>query len=441
MSRPRPGIFMSAPTQVKTGPLIETSRQAKRTPVNDLHPLRVCMLTTSYPRYTGDAAGNFVSALAEYLQQHRDCDVEVFAPSTAERTTPDRERLNGVKVRRLRYFWPRRLQRLAYGAGIPWNMRESRIALASIPFFLSSYLVKLLTTAGRFHLIHAHWGVLGALAVATQRIHRRPVVVTIHGSDLRTQNKLIKAFTRYAIARADAVVTPSTEFHQWCCALRPADWSCRFLANGVDMPSAQMLETKLNRPLAEAPRLVTVGRLIAERRHDLLLRAFAEVVKRHPAARLMIVGDGPQRAPLEAMIAELGLGKSVEMAGAVDHSAVATYLLASDLYVSPTTIENFGTAVVEAAAHGLPAVTTRVGFPAELVLDGQTGKVVEPADQHALQAAILDMLADPQRLRQSGRAALARFQDLGLSWAACTERLIDVYRRCIARCSGSASRG
>ena len=419
---------MSATIQVKAGGVAESRGAAGRRRAGGL---RVCMLTTSYPRYAGDAAGNFVSALAEYLQAHRDCDVEVFAPSTAERTTPDAEVLNGVRVRRLRYFWPKSFQRLAYGAGIPWNMRQSKLARASVPFFLSAYLLKLLTAAGRFDIVHAHWGILGALAVATRRVHRRPVVVTIHGSDLRTENKPIKALTRYAIARADAVVTPSTEFHRWCCALRPDDWSCRFLANGVDMPARAALEQRFARPVNDSPRLVTVGRLIAERRHDLLLRAFAEVLTRHPGAKLIVVGDGPQRAALEALTAELGISASVEMAGAVDHSAVGAHLLASDLYVSPTTIENFGTAVVEAAAHGLPAVTTRVGFPAELVVDGVTGKVVEPGDQQGMRDAILDMLADPQRLRRAGRAALARFEELALSWAACTERLVEIYRRCL----------
>jgi glycosyltransferase involved in cell wall biosynthesis len=398
------------------------------------------MLTTSYPRYAGDAAGNFVSALAEHLQAHRNCAVRVLAPSTAEPATPDRQILNGVDVHRLRYFWPRPLQRLAYGAGIPWNMRTSHIARLSIPFFLAAYGLKLLAAARQFDVLHAHWGILGALAVATRGLHRCPVIVTIHGSDLRTDNKAIKAITRYAIARADAVVTPSSEFHRWCCALRGEDWSCRFLANGVDLPPRPLLERKLAQPPAGGPRLITVGRLIPERRHDLLLRAFAEAVQHHPAAKLTIIGDGPQRAVLEAQIAELGIAASVRMTGAIDHTAVSAHLLDSDLYVSPTTIENFGTAVVEAAAHALPAVTTRVGFPAELVLDGRTGRIVEPGDPHALREAILDLLADPQRLREAGGAALARFEELGLSWSACTARLMEIYQRCLAPC-GQRLRG
>lgn len=426
---------MDVPEQVKAASSFAAAAAAASASAADdgsRRRLRVCMLTTTYPRFEGDGVGSFVSGYAEYMHAHRGCEVHVYAPASPE--LPDRQVIGGVPVFRLRYFWPKGWQRLAYGAGIPWNLKQSRVAKLNLPFFVGAFAAVLATKARQYDLVHAHWGVVGALAVATRPIHRRPVVLNIHGTDLRTPDKVVKAMTRYAIRNVDAVMLQSTEFHRWCCEMRPDDWSNQFIAPGVATPGEAALSAKLAEPPTDAPRLVTVGRLVAERRHDLLVRAFAEaVLPRWPTAKLRIVGDGPARGALEQQVRQLGLGPDkVEFTGAVDHKGVSRNLLESDLYVSPTTIENFGYSVVEAASHGLPAVTTRVGFPGELVISGQTGHVVEPADYEALRDAILDCLSDPARLRAMGRASVARFDELGLSWERSTLKALDVYRRCIA---------
>jgi glycosyltransferase involved in cell wall biosynthesis len=393
--------------------------------------LRVLMATTSYPRWPGDLAGGFIADLAVHLVSEEGVEVAVLAPGAPG--VPSAERVDGVRVRRLNYSWPRRWQHLAYGDGIPWNLRHRPLAWLNLPPFFARFAQALCTEGPRADLIHAHWGVTGAIALATQRVHRRPVVLTVHGSDLRSTLKPVYGATCYAIRGAAAVITESREFYEQCRALRNDPSTCYRLADGVRAPRREALRQA--REARRSPgrlRLVTVGRLVPERRHDLLVRALAAVRTSMPAATLTIVGDGPARLPLEGLATQLGLADHVRFAGRVPRDEVPKHLLESDLYVSPTTIENFGFSVVEAAVHAVPVVTTRVGFPAELVLDGETGYVVPPADLEALTAAIRRVLADDGREAMGWRMR-QRAEDLALTCSLCAERVMGVYRAVLER--------
>jgi glycosyltransferase involved in cell wall biosynthesis len=394
--------------------------------------MRICILTTSYPRSATDPSGNFVAALAEELQRRGDTDPAVFAPGCAE--APTREDVRGVPVRRLTYFLPRRWQKLAYGDGIPWNLRASKLAWLNIPFFLGAFARTVLGAGRRSDIIHAHWGILGALAIVLRPFHRRPVAVSIQGSDLASKMSLIRRVTKFAIRRADAVMTPSAQFWRQCQAISPHPERCFCLLHGVPCPEeAELASLRRQKATAEpGGRIVTVGRLIAERRHDLLIRAVARARKQFPNVRLDVVGGGERQAALEALARELGAGDCVRIHGLVPR--IADYLLDADLYVSPTTVDNFGTAVAEAAMYGLAVVTTRVGFPAELVEEGRTGYVVPPADEDALYEAIVRVLA----LGAAGQAEMGRLMrqralDLGLTWPIAAGKAREIFQACIER--------
>jgi glycosyltransferase involved in cell wall biosynthesis len=398
--------------------------------------MRICVLTSSYPRWRGDPSSSFVADLVEHLQKRPGNEVTVLAPG-AVGALP-RERWDGAEVRRLTYFRPRRCQKLAYGEGVPWNLRRSFLAWLNVPAFLATFAWHLLVQARRADVVHAHWGVLGALAVFLRPIHKLPVAVTIHGSDLTTNIGLIRRVSRFAIRRADAVLTPSSDFRESCSAIRGEDGRCHFVAHGVCCPPEDELARLRKQRAGGAAdcRIATVGRLIPQRRHDLLVRAFARVLGEFPQASLCIVGGGAQRPELETLARDLGIAERVTMAGRVPPKDVFEYLLSSDLYVSPTTVDNFGTAVVEAAAYALPVVTTSVGFPAELVVDGQTGYVVPPANEDAL----TDALARVLRMNPASRADMGwrmreRVVRMGLTWDISVEKMSCIFEQCITESS------
>ncbi len=394
---------------------------------------RVLVATTSFPRFFDDRAGDFVLRGLEGLRT-RGWEVEVLAPADGA-TDPDgapaRETLgSGIRVRRLRYLWPARWQRVAYGAGIPANLRTSVVARLGAPFLVAAFALSIVARARQADVVHAHWGVLGAVASVLAPLHRRPVVLTVHGSDLhrRTAGRLLRAVTTWAVCRADAVVVHSPQFLEACTASRPRGAGCHLVLHGVAAPGDEEVEAawRQRRGSLGAPRVVAVGRLVAERRQDLVLRAFAALRQRFPGARLTLVGDGPERLALAALAAELGVAEAVELVGDVPASEVPEHLRRAHAFVSATEVETFGLAVAEAAAWALPAVVTAVGYPATLVA-GTGGFVVATGEIEPLIAALVSLFegGGPE---SAGRALRRRVEDSGLSWEASSRRLGSVYR-------------
>lgn len=398
--------------------------------------LHVGVFSTSFPRWRGDQNGAFVRDLIDCLLAVGGFQFSVYC--LADAGVPTLERHENLRIRRLRYFWPASWLRLGYGPGVPWNIRTSWIARLNVPFAVAAFTWTMAWRGRRFDVIHANWGVLGALAVLTRPLHGRPIIVTIHGTDLRTSNKLIRRPTEFAIRRATVVLTTSPDFRDWCAQLRGPTGSaesCVFTPNGVRLPVLEEVERDRSAGRAgqrQPFRIVTTGRLVAERNIDVLLRA-VERLRSECDVQVTIVGDGPALPGLEELAKELELEAFVSFPGRVAVDQVTTFLRRADLYVSPTSIETFGTAVVEAAAHGLPVVTTRVGFPAELVVEGQAGYVVEARDLAALTEAIARIARLPDQGRAMGRAMRRRVEELGMGLVECSGRVGEVYRQCLMR--------
>lgn len=385
------------------------------------------MASTSFPRRPGDAAGHFVERLATSLVSSGTA-VRILAPH--DPGSPRESFVDGVPITRLPYFWPRGLQRLAYGAGIPSNLRHRPVAWLNLPFFLATFF-RALAVAGRRHrLIHAHWGVLGALAVWSRPLHGRPVVVTVHGSDLHegVAPAGVRRLTRFAVRRADAVLTPSPEFERLCNSYGAR--YCRFVPHGVDAPPADALNTMVSargERAGVAPiRLIAVGRLVPERGQDLLLRALADVPPPREGGEVVIVGEGPERSRLEARAGRIGPAWTVRLTGQLAREEVGALLATADLYVSATSVETFGLATAEAAAAALPIITTPVGYAAEL-LGAEGALFVEPGAAEDLRLAVGGLLHDPVRRRELGIRARERFDGAALSWDRTARRTAAVY--------------
>lgn len=152
------------------------------------------------------------------------------------------------------------------------------------------------------------------------------------------------------------------------------------------------------------PRLVAAGSLKPQKDMDTLLKALARLRQDRPDARLLVLGDGPERARLEALIAELDLGDAVTLAGfqADPHGWMAR----ADLFVLSSRYEGFANVLVEALALGLPVVSTDCpSGPAEILEEGRHGRLTPPGDAEALALAISAALDDkPDRASLRGRA-------------------------------------
>jgi glycosyltransferase involved in cell wall biosynthesis len=172
-------------------------------------------------------------------------------------------------------------------------------------------------------------------------------------------------------------------------------------------------------------RLVTVGRLVPVKGHDVLLDAFAEVAGGRSDIELTVVGGGPERATLERRARQLGLGARVVFAGPLASDALLERLRAADAFVSASRREGFGVAIVEALACGVPVVATRSGGPEDIVGEGD-GILCDADDVGALAGALMQLLG---RLESFDRPALATRARDRFSREAVGARLVALYRR------------
>jgi glycosyltransferase involved in cell wall biosynthesis len=155
----------------------------------------------------------------------------------------------------------------------------------------------------------------------------------------------------------------------------------------------------------DAPLAVAVGRLIAQKDHATLLRAFALVHETLPQARLAILGSGPLEAETRALAAEVGLTDAVVLPGRTD---IRDWLERADVFVHSSRWEGFGIVLLEAMLAGLPVVATKVSAVPEVVVDGETGLLVEAGDSAGLAAHLQALLTDESRAAALGEAGRQR---------------------------------
>lgn len=175
---------------------------------------------------------------------------------------------------------------------------------------------------------------------------------------------------------------------------------------------------------ADAPLLITVGRLGREKRFELLLFAFAHAARGGPE-RLLVVGGGPQADELRRVTEGLHIASQVIFTGPLEHSRVLDCYAAADVFVFASPTETQGLVVVEAMAAGLPVVAVGAGGVAEAVVAGETGLLTD-LDPSALGAAIRRMLDDPWLRRRCGETGRRVAQAYAIEEI--VHRLVELYQ-------------
>ena len=202
----------------------------------------------------------------------------------------------------------------------------------------------------------------------------------------------------------------------------------------VDAAPAADLRAELWLPHG-APLVGTVGALVPHKGHRHFVAAAARVLRKVPDARFIIVGEGDEREPLEAQIRHLKLEKHVILTGWRDD--VLSLHKAFDLFVLSSVTEGLGTALLDAMACRRAVVATRTGGVDEAVAEGRTGLLVEPHDEAALAAGIVEMLEDEAMRTRMGEAGRARVEEK-FSVDRMIDDTIDAYERVVKATYASA---
>lgn len=250
-----------------------------------------------------------------------------------------------------------------------------------------------------FDLVHLHGtraGFFGALAL--RGVEPRPrVIYTVHGLSCSRRAPapvcaFFRSIERFVARRADRVISVSDRDRRLGVetGIFPADRTTS-IPNGIDL---RAFPPSLPEPFSRqgVVEIVTIARLVPQKGIRFLVEAARRVADRHPEARFTVFGDGPERPGLEARVARLGLGDHLRFAGVATDAAgdLGFY----DLFVLPSLWEGMPISLLEAMAAGRPVVATAVSGSTELVIDGETGVLVPPADPEALASAIEGLLRD-----------------------------------------------
>jgi len=333
--------------------------------------VRVLVLTTSYPRHSGDPAGNFV---ADAVERARALGFEVEVVSPAD----------------FRHFG------IAYGHGIVGNLRAKPWRVLVLPLFFWNFRRAAARAAGRADLVHAHWLFAGAVAATLPK----PYLVQVWGTDLELALRA-PWLARWILRRSRRVLAAST-----------------FLADRARALGAERVRVVPSRvPIPEdpagpetPPHVLFVGRLSPE-------KGIAEFLEATDGVPRVVVGDGPLRASVP------------EAVGFVPPSALGPYYERAAVVCCPSRREGYGMVVREAMAWGRAVVASDVGGLSDAIEDDVDGILVPVGDVDRLRRAVGRLLDDSRARERLGAAARARIRRLDADASAALEL---VYREALS---------
>lgn len=363
--------------------------------------LRVLTLSTLFPDATRPNFGVFVERQARGLAGLPDTEVTVVAPvglppqplarsrNGALAGLPGREEWRGLHVHRPRFvalpFTGGRFHARALVRAVAPVLDRLRFDVLDASFFFPD----------------------GVAAVALGRRYGVPVSIKARGADIHHwgRGRVTGAQVLAAGRGADGLLAVSAAMRDDMVALGMPGDRIRVHHTGVDQDRFKPADrAALKAAIGVAgPLVVAIGALIARKGHDVMIEAAARL----PGVSLRIVGDGPERGWLEALIARLGVGDRVRLLGSIPHGELPGLLAAADVMALASASEGLANAWVEALACGVPVVITQAGGACEVVTGPEAGRVVA-RDPVAFAGAIAELLAAPPD-PQAVRAHAARF--------------------------------
>lgn len=390
----------------------------------------VVITTTTYPRWKSDTVAPFVQEFCSHLAPFFK-KLYVLAPHYAG--AKQREQQDNIFVRRFRYMVPAKAQDIAYGGGGVFKIKKTPTYAIKLCCFALSELIGTLRLALKkdVKVINAHWIIpQGFLAVVVKYLTGKKVVVSVHGSDIYAlKGGFMTSLKRFTLKHADAVVVNSSATKEACQEVYPA-LETQVIPMGIDMemfspaPKPQSLVQKYS--LNSKFTILFTGRLTKVKGVIYLLQALVMLKDKNPNFKALIIGDGPDRPELVAYVAEHGLEDNVEFLGWVDKAELPQYYHAADVMVGLSLHEALGIVFIEAQACGVPVVASRVGGIVDIVVDNETGFLVDAKSPDQAYEKLLQLSTDTQLQKKMSHAATKEINE-HFSWDNVARRYKEVF--------------
>ena len=327
-------------------------------------------------------------------------------------------------------------------AGVP-RLSFERVETPAYPLFREPQYLLALATAlvrlsrdHRLDIVHAHYAVPHATAaylagqiLAADGVPAPPrMLTTLHGTDITLvgSDPSYARVVAFSIEQSHGVTAVSNSLRADTIAALGITRNIRVIPNFLDC------EVYRRRPVPELRDRLLAGGVEHVVVHASNFRPVKRVgavfeifqrIRARLSARLVMIGDGPERRPLEQRVDEAGLQDVVEFAG--EQHDLVPWLSAADLFLLPSEQESFGLAALEAMACEVPVVASRVGGLPEIIDDGRTGFLCAPDDVEGMAARGIAVLSDPNLQERIGRAAA---EDVRTRF--CTDLIVSQYEQC-----------
>jgi glycosyltransferase involved in cell wall biosynthesis len=382
------------------------------------------MITNSYPDFPDSTRVVFIRKLAQLISE-RGWDVSVVTPRVFD-GSKSREADGEVEVRRFASFLEGKL--LAEREGTP--------VFRLVCYMLFGLLAAIRCVREReCDLIHAHWAVpSGLIALVAGRICRKPVLVTVHGSDLLVapeKSRLIRGLVKFVLMRADAVTSVAEHLTVKILEMGiPAD---RVLTFPMSVPTGSFCPDG-GTPVGWTGKPI----IFSNRSHypiydiETLVRAIPIVLDKAPEAEFVIAGEGPEKEKLMSLANKLGVGTCVEFIGTIDHERMPEHLRGAAAYVSTALSDGASVSLLEAMACGAYPVVADIPANREWIEDEANGLLFEPGDPGSLADKILMCIGEKFPTAEA-RAANARVIELRAQWDSNIEKLLGLCERVMNR--------
>ena len=305
------------------------------------------------------------------------------------------------------------------------------MAMAPLLLYLASRraIARLMADGLAFDAIDAHYVYPdGVAAVWLGRHFGKPVVITARGSDVTElpDYAVPRWFIRRALARADGLIGVSSALRDRLIELGADPARTVVLRNGVDTAAFSPVDRAAARAALglTRPTLLSVGLLIERKGHHRTIEAMLEL----PEFELLIVGEGPQRATLEAQLTRLGLAGRVRLLGARPHAQLREIYGAADAMVLASSREGWANVLLESMACGTPVVASNIPGNPEVVREPAAGLVIESNTPAGIAAGVRRLFADPPA-REATRAYAERF-----GWQETSAGQLEMFRRVSGAC-------
>lgn len=375
----------------------------------------VVMLVNEFPPAPVGGAERQVERLAGYLAREG-LDIQVITRSFAE--CPRVETRNGYRIIRIRQVGPGKMRTLSFVIGA---------------------LLAILLRRNSFDVLHAHLAFSpAAVAALAGRLLGKAVVVKFGtggaSSEIAVSRKSWRGQLRLAILRrwVDVYVALTDEMKTELIQTGFDRSRIVRMSNGIDAaefaPAEDREQAKAAVSFGGMVLVLFAGRLVAIKGLPILLQAFGTVVRDCDRVRLIVAGEGDQRAALESAVERQRLRPYVQFVGKV--SDMGPYLRAADIFVLPSLGEGISNSLLEAMSAGLACIASRVGGAVELLDNGNCGILVAPNDAGQLAEALSTLVNQRQEVVRLGSLARERVLQL-YDFSSVAAKYIELYDRLV----------